>query len=202
MCNFRPCWVYSNFHFLILNHIFRHLSELRNLYLHNNKLEKIEGLSCLKNLTTLNLSSNAIGSLHPGSLSCLPNLHTLLLSRNKLRTAEDIKELLECTKEVKHLMIIWWLKVKRRSFQNGWIWRCMTSLLPFWALSQFLSFFSYRFWICPTIVLVKRMSLTRFWVLCHACGCWHLWETQSLEKQKIIGKTWKYFFQIRTLFAT
>ena len=86
--------------FFILNDLFRHLSELRNLYLHNNKLEKIEGLSCLKNLTTLNLASNAIGSLHPGSLSCLPNLHTLLLSRNKLRTAEDIEELLKCTKEV------------------------------------------------------------------------------------------------------
>ena len=157
----RLYWVYSNVHFPIPNYLFRHLSELRNLYLHNNKLEKVEGLSCLKNLTTLNLSSNAIGSLHPGSLSCLPNLHTLLLSRNKLRTAEDIQELVECTKEVKNLMIIWLLNVKRRSFQNCWILFCITSLLPCGALSKFLSFFSYRFWICPIIVLVSRMSLTR-----------------------------------------
>ena len=81
--------------------VIRHLSELRNLYLHNNKLEKIEGLNSLTNLSTLNLSSNAIGMLSPGSLSCLPNLHTLLLSRNKLRTAEDIEELSKCSSEVK-----------------------------------------------------------------------------------------------------
>ena len=139
MCNLTVFGLFKCL-FSILNKLSRHLSELRNLYLHNNKLEKIEGLSCLKNLTTLNLSSNAIGSLHPGSLSCLPNLHTLLLSRNKLRTAEDIEELLECTKEVKHLMIVWWHNVKRRSFQNCWISFCITSLLPFWALSQFFYF--------------------------------------------------------------
>ena len=79
---------------------FSHLSELKNLYLHNNKIEKIENLTCLKNLSTLNLSSNAIGYLNLGSISCLPNLHTLLLSRNKLRTAEDIEELSNCSSEV------------------------------------------------------------------------------------------------------
>ena len=83
---------------------FSHLSELKNLYLHNNKIEKIENLTCLKNLSTLNLSSNAIGYLNPGSISCLPNLHTLLLSRNKLRTAEDIEELSNCSSEVTEII--------------------------------------------------------------------------------------------------
>ena len=87
-----------DYHFIY----FSHLSELKNLYLHNNKIEKIENLTCLKNLCTLNLSSNAIGCLNPGSISCLPNLHTLLLSRNKLRSAEDIEELSKCSAEVKN----------------------------------------------------------------------------------------------------
>ena len=92
-CQWEPWW--NN---LLI--YFSHLSELKNLYLHNNKIENIENLTCLKNLTTLNLSSNAIGKLNPGSISCLPNLHTLLISRNKLRTAEDIEELSKCSSEV------------------------------------------------------------------------------------------------------
>ena len=98
----------------VKNFINRHLSELRNLYLHNNKLEKIEGLNFLTNLTTLNLSSNAIGMLNPGSLSCLPNLHTLLLSRNKLRTAEDIEELSKCSSEVRIVFFLVPLKTLHR----------------------------------------------------------------------------------------
>ena len=73
---------------------FRHLEDLRCLFLQHNKLEKIENISSLQNLTTLNLAHNFLSGLC--SLACLPKLHTLIVSHNKLCTAKDIEELKNC----------------------------------------------------------------------------------------------------------
>ena len=40
-----------------------HLSELKCLYLHNNRIEDCSGLGSLVSLTTLNLSNNTITNL-------------------------------------------------------------------------------------------------------------------------------------------
>ena len=73
---------------------FRHLKELRCLFLQHNKVEQIEGISALSNLTTLNMSHNYLSNLT--SLACLPNLHTFIASHNKLCTAKDVEELQHC----------------------------------------------------------------------------------------------------------
>ena len=75
---------------------FRHLMEVRCLFLQHNKLDKIENISLLQNLTTLNLSHNYLSSLC--SLACLPNLHTFIVSYNKL-----------CTSKVQEFRVQRWL---------------------------------------------------------------------------------------------
>ena len=70
------------------------MEELRCLFLQNNRIEKIENLSTLKNLTTLNLSHNYLSCLT--SLACLPKLHTFIASHNKLCTVKDLEELVGC----------------------------------------------------------------------------------------------------------
>ena len=55
------------------------LVELKCLYLHNNRIEHLKGLSQLVSLTTVNLSNNLITSL--SNLSHLPNLQNLNVSR-------------------------------------------------------------------------------------------------------------------------
>lgn len=57
-------------------------------------MEKIENVSLLQNLVTLNLSHNYLSCLD--SLACLPNLHTLIVSHNKLCTVKDVQELAAC----------------------------------------------------------------------------------------------------------
>ena len=70
------------------------MEELRCLFLQNNRIEKIENVSTLKNLTTLNLSHNYLNCLT--SLACLPKLHTFIASHNKLCTVKDLEELVGC----------------------------------------------------------------------------------------------------------
>lgn len=65
----------------------RHLEQLKCLFLQNNKIEVIENLDKLSNLTTLNLANNCIVKLE--TLSLLPNLHTLDVSKNKLKVGVD-----------------------------------------------------------------------------------------------------------------
>jgi dynein assembly factor 1 len=61
-----------------------------------NALARIEGLSGLINLNTLNLSQNAIERIDTGALSGLPALATLVLSKNRFQTAADVEAILEC----------------------------------------------------------------------------------------------------------
>lgn len=80
--------------FVYILKLCRHLTELRCLFLQQNRVEKIENVSLLQNLVTLNLSHNYLSCLD--SLACLPNLHTFIVSHNKLCTVKDVQELAGC----------------------------------------------------------------------------------------------------------
>ena len=77
------------------------LTRLEKLYLHNNKISDISGLSSLVNLGVLYLSENKISDI--SELSSLVNLEGLYLSDNeklgnyskKYNSSSDIKEMFE-----------------------------------------------------------------------------------------------------------
>ena len=71
------------------------LKKLVCLYLQGNVIEKIEGLDELENLETLVLSSNYIKKIE--GLANLKKLHTLEIDHNQIAHAEDLSGLLECT---------------------------------------------------------------------------------------------------------
>ena len=77
-----------------LDFIFRHLDDLRCLFLQHNRLEKIENLNACQKLTTLNMSHNFLTVLT--GLANLPNLHTLIVSHNKFCGVKDLEELIGC----------------------------------------------------------------------------------------------------------
>ncbi len=60
----------------------------------SSRIEHIQGISKLLQLSNINLSNNHISNL--SNLRDLPNLHTLNMARNKLTTADNIKELVHC----------------------------------------------------------------------------------------------------------
>ncbi|EGD76427.1 hypothetical protein PTSG_07544 [Salpingoeca rosetta] len=70
------------------------LTELRCLYLQKNMIREIKNLDALTNLNQLNLSNNTI--LRVTGLSNLHNLGTIQLTHNHLKTADDLKGLIEC----------------------------------------------------------------------------------------------------------
>lgn len=72
------------------------LSTLKNLiclYLNDNGIEEITGLDELENLETLCLSNNYISKIE--NLSNLKKLHTLELDHNDIKSADNIKGILE-----------------------------------------------------------------------------------------------------------
>ncbi|GFR43792.1 hypothetical protein Agub_g4909 [Astrephomene gubernaculifera] len=66
------------------------LRGIRSLCLHGNNLTRIEGLQDLAELVELNLSSNAIASIDPGSLRGLSRLTSLNLASNRLPTVQGL----------------------------------------------------------------------------------------------------------------
>eukprot|EP00756_Hemistasia_phaeocysticola_P018586 Hpha_TRINITY_DN15606_c1_g11::TRINITY_DN15606_c1_g11_i1::g.100727::m.100727/K19750/DNAAF1, LRRC50, ODA7; dynein assembly factor 1, axonemal len=68
---------------------------LRQLYLQENMIREIKGLSHLKNLVSINLSNNMITRIQ--GLSELPQLKTIHLKQNRIKKYEDVEHLLECT---------------------------------------------------------------------------------------------------------
>ncbi|XP_065072103.1 dynein axonemal assembly factor 1-like isoform X2 [Rhopilema esculentum] len=69
-------------------------TELRCLYLHQNLISKLENLEPLQFLDTLNVSNNIIEKIE--NISCIPKLNTLQIAHNRLKTADDLRHLLEC----------------------------------------------------------------------------------------------------------
>lgn len=69
---------------------------MRSLYIHENMIEKIEGLDTMTDLRCLNLSDNLI--TYVSGLSKLVNLDSLQLKRNRIgkNGIEDVIGLLEC----------------------------------------------------------------------------------------------------------
>ena len=70
------------------------LTELRCLYLQKNLIREIRNLDALVNLNQLNLSNNAISDIT--GLGALGNLGTLQMTHNQLKTAADLRGLLDC----------------------------------------------------------------------------------------------------------
>ena len=68
---------------------------LRCLYLQQNLIDKVEGLTSLKRLLTLDLSQNRLTKLE--GLDGLDSLNTLNVSKNALVSVESIAHLAECT---------------------------------------------------------------------------------------------------------
>lgn len=68
-----------------------HLSKLTFLYLSGNKIQKIEGLEGLTQLNVLDLSSNLIEKIE--NISHLTSLQNLNVASNLLKTAESLSEL-------------------------------------------------------------------------------------------------------------
>ncbi|EFJ51748.1 hypothetical protein VOLCADRAFT_56822 [Volvox carteri f. nagariensis] len=66
------------------------LTGLRRLCLHGNNITRIDGVQGLTNLVELNLSSNAVSSLDPGSLRCLTRLTLLNLASNRLQAVQGL----------------------------------------------------------------------------------------------------------------
>ena len=72
-----------------------HMTGMRSLYMHQNVISSIgDGLKCLTELTTLNLSQNRIKKVD--GLETLTTLSTLNLAKNVLATSEDLEGLLAC----------------------------------------------------------------------------------------------------------
>lgn len=71
-----------------------HCTKLRTLYLQENLIEQIENLDTLVELDTLNLSANSVKCI--SNLSMLPNLQTLQLKGNYLKSADDVRHVLQC----------------------------------------------------------------------------------------------------------
>ncbi|KXZ43849.1 hypothetical protein GPECTOR_79g128 [Gonium pectorale] len=69
------------------------LSNLQSLCLHGNNITRVEGLQHLTNLVDLNLSSNALASIDPGSLRALSRLTSLNLASNRLQTVQGLNGL-------------------------------------------------------------------------------------------------------------
>uniref|UniRef100_A0A3B3VLG0 Dynein axonemal assembly factor 1 n=1 Tax=Poecilia latipinna TaxID=48699 RepID=A0A3B3VLG0_9TELE len=72
---------------------------LKCLWLESNGLQRIENLDLenlepMKKLCTLNVSNNYIQMIE--NISCLPELSTLQISHNKLESAKDVEHLSEC----------------------------------------------------------------------------------------------------------
>lgn len=69
---------------------------MRSLYLHENCIEKIEGLGNMPQLVQLQLSDNMISKIE--GLSTLQELDTLYLARNRVgkNGLQDLYGLLEC----------------------------------------------------------------------------------------------------------
>eukprot|EP00795_Rhopilema_esculentum_P012763 gene12763-3495_t len=63
-------------------------------YLHQNLISKLENLEPLQFLDTLNVSNNIIEKIE--NISCIPKLNTLQIAHNRLKTADDLRHLLEC----------------------------------------------------------------------------------------------------------
>jgi len=68
---------------------------LRQIYLQENMIREIKGLSHLKNLVSINLSNNMITTI--SGLSELPQLKTLHIKQNRIKTYAGLEHLLECT---------------------------------------------------------------------------------------------------------
>jgi Leucine-rich repeat (LRR) protein len=64
---------------------------LQELNLSHNNIEKLEGISCLTALQTLDVTGNYILSIP--RLSKLKNLHTFRLADNRISSLEDIRNL-------------------------------------------------------------------------------------------------------------
>ncbi|KXS09247.1 outer arm dynein light chain 1 [Gonapodya prolifera JEL478] len=73
---------------------FDQLTELRCLYLHQNVIERMENLNTLVNLDSLSLGNNLIHKIE--GVGRLTNLKTLQLPSNHLKTADDLRGVLEC----------------------------------------------------------------------------------------------------------
>jgi len=68
-------------------------TKLRTLYLQENLIEKIENLGSQTILDSLNLSQNCVTRIE--NLGHMPRLQTLQLKNNSLKTADDVRGLLE-----------------------------------------------------------------------------------------------------------
>ncbi|PNH07526.1 Leucine-rich repeat and coiled-coil domain-containing protein 1 [Tetrabaena socialis] len=66
------------------------LTGLRSLCLHGNNIAQLEGLQALTSLVDLNLSSNAVASIDPGSLRGLTLLTSLNLAGNRLQAVQGL----------------------------------------------------------------------------------------------------------------
>jgi hypothetical protein len=66
---------------------------LKTLYLHENLIEKIEGLEQNPDLDTINLSSNYVKKIE--NLAHLTKLNTLLLAKNRLKELDDVNGVLD-----------------------------------------------------------------------------------------------------------
>lgn len=89
--NLTSLWLNNN-----LITVIEGLSTLKNLvclYLNDNGIEEISGLDELENLETLCLSNNYISKIQ--NLSKLTKLHTLEIDHNDIKSAENIKGILE-----------------------------------------------------------------------------------------------------------
>ena len=62
--------------------------------MHQNCITRIEGLSALQSLDTINLSNNLIKKIE--NLGDVPSLSTLQLANNQLKHLDDLEGLREC----------------------------------------------------------------------------------------------------------
>ncbi|KAJ3168498.1 Leucine-rich repeat-containing protein 9 [Geranomyces variabilis] len=69
------------------------LPQLRTLYLHGNRIGKIDGLDQLKNLTELVLDKNHIKGADPGSFSSLEKLRDLHIKENRIKSLANFETL-------------------------------------------------------------------------------------------------------------
>ncbi|KAJ3163656.1 Leucine-rich repeat-containing protein 9 [Geranomyces michiganensis] len=69
------------------------LPQLRTLYLHGNRIGKIDGLEQMKNLTELVLDKNHIKGADPGSFSSLEKLRDLHIKENRIKSLANFETL-------------------------------------------------------------------------------------------------------------
>jgi protein phosphatase 1 regulatory subunit 7 len=83
-------------------------SNLTELYLANNKLKEIAGLSGLVNLKKLDLGANRIRVMNPNELSGLINLEELWIGKNKIEEVDGLTKVgvLESLKSIASIFTI------------------------------------------------------------------------------------------------